>query len=82
MEQFDRVNVWFDKAWYHLDVVWSPGRCFTPTENDDVWVLVDKDGNITGFKVWGLNKLKGGAIVNQDLTPAELPQVRPAAVEV
>lgn len=82
MGQIDRVNVWFDKAWYHLDVVWSPGRCFTPTENDDVWVLVDQDGGISGFKVWGVDKIKDGEIVNADLTPAELPQDRPAAVEV
>ena len=77
MAKIERVNVWYDKAGHYLDVHWVSGRCFTPTENDDVWVLVDQDGGISGFKVWGVDKIKDGEIVNAELTPVELPQTAP-----
>ena len=81
MAEVERVNVWFDKAWHHLDVHWRGGIVFTPTENDRVWVLVDKEGGIAGFKVWGVHKIKDGEVAGVALTPADLPQAQlePAA---
>lgn len=79
MAEVERVNVWFDKAWHHLDVIWGSrgGIVFTPTENDRVWVLVDKDGGIAGFKVWGVHKIKAGEVAGVELTPVDLPQAQP-----
>lgn len=77
MAEVARVNVWFDKAGHYLDVHWKSGIIFTPTENDRVWVLVAKDGGISGFKVWGVDKIKEGEVVDVELTPADLPQTRP-----
>ena len=77
MAEVERVNVWFDKAGHYLDVHWKSGIIFTPTENDRVWVLVAKDGSISGFKVWGVDKIKDGEVVGVELTPADLPQIRP-----
>ena len=77
MAEVARVNVWFDKAGHYLDVHWKSGIIFTPTENDRVWVLVAKDGGISGFKVWGVDKIKDGEVVDVELTPAELPQAEP-----
>lgn len=77
MAEVERVNVWFDKAWHHLDVHWKSGIIFTPTENDRVWVLVAKDGSISGFKVWGVDKIKDGEVVDVELTPVDLPQAQP-----
>lgn len=82
MEKIQRVNVWYDKAGDYLDVHWVSGSYFTLTGNDQVMVLLDREGNRCGFKVSAVSNLDDGAIVNQELTPAELPQVRPAAVEV
>ena len=78
MAEVERVNVWFDKAWHHLDVIWGPrgGIVFTPTENDRVWVLVDKEGGIAGFKVWGVHKIKDGEVAGVELTPVDLPPAR------
>ena len=78
MAEVERVNVWFDKAGGHyLDVHWRGGIIFTPTENDRVWVLVDKEGGIAGFKVWGVHKIKDGEVAGVELTPAALPQTQP-----
>ena len=79
MAEVEWVNVWFDKAWHHLDVMWASkvGNFFTPTENDRVWVLVNKDGDISGFKVWGVHKIKDGEVTGVELTPAALPQAQP-----
>ena len=78
MAEVERVNVWFDKAGGHyLDVHWQSGIVFTPTENDRVWVLVNKDGGISGFKVWGVHKIKDGEVAGVELTPADLPQTQP-----
>ena len=77
MAEVARVNVWFDKAGHYLDVHWKSGIIFTPTENDRVWVLVAKDGSISGFKVWGVHKIEEGEVVDVELTPVDLPQTRP-----
>ena len=82
MEKIQRVNVWYDKAGDYLDVHWVSGSYFTLTGNDQVMVLLDREGNRCGFKVSAVSKIDAGDIVNQELTPAELPQARPAAVEV
>ena len=76
MAEVARVNVWFDKAGHYLDVHWKSGIIFTPTENDRVWVLVAKDGSISGFKVWGVDKIKDGEVVDVALTPVDLPQIQ------
>ena len=82
MEKIQRVNVWYDKAGDYLDVHWVSGSYFTLTGNDQVMVLLDREGNRCGFKVSAVSKIDAGVVVNQELTPAELPQERPAAVEV
>lgn len=82
MEKIQRVNVWYDKAGDYLDVHWVSGSYFTLTGNDQVMVLLDREGNRCGFKVSAVSKIDAVAVVNQELTPAELPQARPAAVEV
>ena len=76
MAEVERVNVWFDNAGHYLDVHWKSGIIFTPTENDRVWVLVAKDGSISGFKVWGVDKIKEGEVVDVELTPVDLPPAR------
>ena len=42
-----------------------------------MWVLVDKEGGIAGFKVWGIHKIEEGEVVDVALTPVDLPQTRP-----
>ena len=82
MAEVERVNVWFDKAGHYLDVHWKSGIIFTPTENDRVWVLVAKDGGISGFKVWGIHKIEEGEVVDVELTPVDLPQIRPETAAI
>ena len=82
MSDIQHINVWYDKAGDYLDVHWVSGSYFTLTGNDQVMVLLDREGNRCGFKVSAVSKIDGGVVVNQELTPAELPQERPAAVEV
>ena len=79
MAEVTRVKVWYDKAGNYLDVVWEPkaGNYFMPTADDRVEVLVDDAGNLSGFMVWGLSRVKAGEIVNFELTPVDLPQAQP-----
>ena len=80
MAEVTRVKVWYDKAGNYLDVFWvsKAGNYFMPTADDRVEVLVDDAGNLSGFMVWGLSRVKAGEIVNFELTPADLPQTQPA----
>ena len=79
MSEVEKIKVWYDKAGNYLDVVWvsKAGNFFMPTADDRVEVLVDDAGNLSGFMVWGLSRVKAGEIVNFALTPAELPQAEP-----
>lgn len=79
MNDIQRINVWYDKAWNNLEVIWESkvGNCYYPTENRWVDVLVDDAGNLSGFMVWGVTKIKDGEVANVELTPAELPQPSP-----
>ena len=80
MSDIQRVNVWYDKAGNFLEVIWSPqvSNCYMPTADEKVDVLLDRSaGNLSGFMVWGVSHIKDGEIVNQDLTPADLPQTAP-----
>ena len=79
MAKIEKIKVWYDKAGNYLDVFWmsKAGNFFMPTADDRVDVLVDGAGNLSGFMVWGISQVKDGEIVNQDLTPADLPQAAP-----
>ena len=79
MSEVEKIKVWYDKAGNYLDVFWvsEAGNFFMPTADDRVEVLVDDAGNLSGFMVWGLSRVKAGEIVNFALTPADLPQVEP-----
>ena len=80
MSEVEKIKVWYDKAGNYLDVFWvsKAGNFFMPTADDRVEVLVDDAGNLSGFMVWGLSRVKAGEIVNFELTPAALPQDQPA----
>ena len=79
MAEVERIKVWYDKAGNYLDVFWvsKAGNFFMPTADDRVEVLVDDAGNLSGFMVWGLSRVKAGEIVNFELTPADLPPAEP-----
>ena len=79
MSEVEKIKVWYDKAGNYLDVFWvsKAGNFFMPTADDRVEVLVDDAGNLSGFMVWGLSRVKAGEIVNFELTPVDLPQTRP-----
>ena len=79
MSEVEKIKVWYDKAGNYLDVFWvsKAGNFFMPTADDRVEVLVDDAGNLSGFMVWGLSRVKAGEIVNFELTPAALPQAQP-----
>ncbi len=61
----------------YRDVHGVSGSYFTLTSNDRAMVLVNREGNHGGFKVSTVSEIDDGAIVNQELTQAELPQDRP-----
>ena len=73
MDKIERINIWFDNAGHYLDVHWvsKTGNCFVPTSDERVDVLVDVDGNPSGFMVWGVTRIKEGEIVNLELIPVE-----------
>ena len=79
MSEVEKIKVWYDKAGNYLDVFWvsKAGNFFMPTANDWVDVLVDDAGNLSGFMVWGISRVKNKEIVDADLTPVELPQAAP-----
>ena len=79
MSEVEKIKVWYDKAGNYLDVFWvsKAGNFFMPTADDRIEVLVDDAGNLSGFMVWGISRVKAGEIVNFALTPADLPQTRP-----
>ena len=79
MSEVEKIKVWYDKAGNYLDVIWvsKAGNFFMPTADDRVDVLVDDAGNLSGFMVWGISQVKDGEIVNQELTPSDLPQSAP-----
>ena len=60
MDKIDRINVWYDNAWPHLDVVWLRRIGYlTATENDNLDAWVDLEGNVLGFMLTGIRRYKG-----------------------
>ena len=74
MSEVEKIKVWYDKAGNYLDVFWvsKAGNFFMPTADDRVEVLVDDAGNLSGFMIWGLSRVKDQELVNADLTPVEV----------
>ncbi|MYC30990.1 MAG: hypothetical protein F4X65_13010 [Chloroflexi bacterium] len=60
MDEVKCINLWYDNAWPHLDVTWLRRIGFVaPTENEDLDVKVDSEGNVLGFMLTGIRHLKG-----------------------
>ena len=60
MDKIEPINVWYDNAWPHLEVVWLIDYgYFAPTKDDRLDVRVDCDGNVLGFMLTGIRHLKG-----------------------
>ena len=54
-----KVNVWYDKEGDYLEVIFEQKKgYFKETENDAVMEKVDTDGNILGFSILKVSKLK------------------------
>ena len=70
MDKIDRIDIWYDNAWPHLEVVWRTAEgYFAPTMNDNVDVRIDSKGNSCGFLITGIRNLRGKAFT-VDLSPA------------
>ena len=76
---FFKSDCFIFKVGDYRDVHGVSGGYFTLTGNDRAMVLVNREGNHGGFKVSAVSEIDDGAIVNQELTPAELLQACPGA---
>ena len=53
------VKLWYDRDWDYLEVIFDrkPGY-FRETKSDQVMEKVDKDGNILGFSILKVSKIR------------------------
>ena len=75
VNQFLKVNLWYDAAGDYLDVSWGTGNgYYTATDDDRVLALVDLQGQVLGFKIDGVS-----AVMEKPLR-VDLSAVKPAAL--
>ena len=57
------VKLWYDKEGDLLEVFWDTrDGYFTATEDSRVLANVDMEGNVQGFQIEGVTKLKDGLL--------------------
>lgn len=55
-----KVKIWYDKEGDYLEVIFDQRKgYFKETKNDAVMEKIDKTGNILGFSILKISKLKG-----------------------
>ena len=55
-----KIKIWYDREGDYLEVIFNPQKgYFKETENDAVMEKVDSKGNILGFSILKVSKLKG-----------------------
>ena len=81
MSEVEKITIWYDKAGNFLEVIWEPKawNYYTSTATEAVDALVDGEGKVCGFMLWGINRVNAvqPGFVNFALTPVALPQAQP-----
>jgi uncharacterized protein YuzE len=53
------VRIWYDPEGDYLEVMFSDEKGYmTPTEHDAIMEMVDEKGNILGFSIMAVSKLR------------------------
>ncbi|MBI2059390.1 MAG: DUF2283 domain-containing protein [Nitrospirae bacterium] len=73
-----KVKIWFDPEGDYLEVLFSDRPGFMrATQNDAVMERVDKQGNILGFSIMKVSRLKGEAPLVANLSGGPMHDSRP-----
>ncbi|MFQ6029524.1 MAG: DUF2283 domain-containing protein [Dehalococcoidia bacterium] len=69
-----RVNIWYDTEGDFLEVVWEKkSGDFVKSKDGRTWVKLDDEGNILGFQIQGISKIKKPLNVSIEPEPEEEP---------